>query len=305
MSYQIRPAQRSEAKPLIGFYAESGCGKTWSSLMLARGFVGPSGAIVMLETEAGRGEVFADVLPGGYSVCSMREDFSPRNYGEALTAIEAARPAALIIDSASHEWEASGGVLAMAAQNQAEGKKGPLVWQTPKLDHQRHFVLRLLGTPIPLVIICMRAKYPMKESIKGGQKEWVRAEIVEPVQSDGILYELMIHGWIDKDHRFHGTKYTRDDLKGVIRDGEPISIKTGEALAEWARGGTTSVPAPTSPPLTERAEMLAAIKSLSSRIPAGDKRTAAQTYLGEATLETADLAALSDLLAWCRTRAAA
>jgi hypothetical protein len=37
----FRPATRTEAKPLIGLYAESGNGKTWSALLLARGFVGP------------------------------------------------------------------------------------------------------------------------------------------------------------------------------------------------------------------------------------------------------------------------
>lgn len=249
MTYQIRPATRSEAKPLIGIYSESGCGKTWSSLMLARGFVGPTGKIVMLETEAGRGEVYADVLPGGYDICSLRNDFSPENYGEAISAIEKLSPDALIIDSASHEWEGSGGVLAMAAQNEAAGKKSMMVWQGPKQAHQRYFVLRLLATPIPFVIVCMRAKYPMKEVRVDGKKEWVRSEQVVPVQSDGILYELMIHGWIDQSHRFQGTKYTREDLQQIIKSGEPISIKTGERLAAWAKGGAhESQAAPASRP---------------------------------------------------------
>lgn len=252
MTWEIRPAKRSEAKPLIGIYSESGCGKTWSSLMLARGFVGPTGKIVMLETEAGRGEVYADVLPGGYDICSLRNNFSPENYGEAISAIEKLSPDALIIDSASHEWEGSGGVLAMAAQNEAAGKKSMMVWQGPKQAHQRYFVLRLLATPIPFVIVCMRAKYPMKEVKVDGKKEWARSEQVVPVQSDGILYELMIHGWIDQAHRFQGTKYTRDDLKQIIKSGEPISIQTGERLAAWAKGGAhESRPAPASRPAPE------------------------------------------------------
>jgi hypothetical protein len=245
MPYHLRPAKRSEAKPLIGIYSESGCGKTWSSLMLARGFVGPTGRIAMIETESGRGEVYADQLPGGYDVISMRETFSPQNYGEAITAVEKATPMpdALIIDSASHEWEGSGGVLSMAAANEADGKKSMMIWQGPKLEHQRYFVLRLLATPIPLVIVCMRAKYPMKESVsKAGTKEWVRAEVVEPVQSDGILFELMIHGWIDREHRFQGTKYTRDDLKPVIPTGQPITLETGARLAAWTRGQGPSLP---------------------------------------------------------------
>lgn len=258
MTYAFRPAKRSEAKPLIGLYAESGCGKTWSALMLARGFVGPTGRIGMIETEAGRGEAYADLLPGGYIVCPIRDSFSPTIYGDAISAAEKAELDALIIDSASHEWEGAGGVLSMAAQNQHEGKKGPLVWQMPKLDHQRHFMLRLLSTPIPLVIVCMRAKYPMEEIIKDGKKEWARSEYLHPKQSEDILFELFVHGWIDRDHQFHGTKYSRDDLRGVIREGERISIKTGEALAEWARGGATAVSAP--PGLDPRRALLTEIQ---------------------------------------------
>lgn len=290
MTYQIRPAKRSEAKPLIGLYSESGCGKTWSSLMLARGFVGPTGKIVMLETEGGRGEVYADVLPGSYDVCALRGDFSPEHYGEAIAAIEQSAPDGLIIDSASHEWEGSGGVLALAAANEAAGKKSMMVWQGPKLAHQRYFVLRLLATPIPLVIVCMRAKYPMKEVKVEGKKEWARAEQVEPVQSDGILYELMIHGWIDREHNFRPTKYTRDDLKHVIHADEPIDIKTGERLAEWARGGTV---APSQP--TDRRAMLEQIRLTLASLPTPESRAeVAKQILAVTTLTAAEK--LSDVL---------
>lgn len=124
----FRPATRAEAKPLIGLYSESGCGKTWSALLLARGFVGPSGKIGMIETEGGRGEAYVGRAPvGDYLVRPIRENFSPIEYGKALTEAEGAGLGALIIDSASHEWESAGGVLAMAAENQAKGMKGVLV----------------------------------------------------------------------------------------------------------------------------------------------------------------------------------
>jgi hypothetical protein len=243
MSVVFRPAKRSEAKPLIGLYSESGCGKTYSALLLARGFVGATGRIGMIETEAGRGEAYADTLPGGYDVLSIRSDFAPKAYGEAITAAEQAKLDALIIDSASHEWEGAGGVLSMAAKNQSDGKKGPLVWQMPKLEHQRNFMLRLLSTPIPLVIVCMRAKYPMREQKKpNGDKEWVRSEDLEPKQADDILFEMFVHGWIDKAHKFHGTKYTLPELRQVLVDDEPISLQTGERLAAWAKGGTMKQP---------------------------------------------------------------
>lgn len=236
MSLMFRPAERTNAKPLIGLYAESNCGKTYSALLLARGFVGPSGRIGMIETESGRGEAYAATIPGGYDVLSIRDNFSPKAYGDAISAAEKANLDALIIDSASHEWEGTGGVLDMAATNMASGKKGVLAWQQPKMDHSRFFMLRLLASPIPIIIVCMRAKYPMREVGKpGGGKEWVRSEVLEPKQSDDILFEMATHGWIDHEHRLHVTRYQLPDLKDVIRDGEPITVETGARLAAWAR----------------------------------------------------------------------
>ena len=241
MTYSFRPAKRSEAKPLIGLYAESGAGKTLSALLLARGFAGPTGKVGMIETESGRGEAYADDprIPGGYAVLSLREDFSPRAFGEALSFAEKAELDALILDSASHEWDAVGGVRHMAAMNEEQGKKGMLVWQTPKMDHQRHFMLPLLSTPIPLVVLCMRARYPMEENpTKKG--DWKRGEHLVPYQSDTILFEMFAHGWIDRAHCFHGTKYTREGLREVIRENEPITLETGQRLAAWAKGGATA-----------------------------------------------------------------
>ncbi len=253
MNYQFRRALRTEAKPLIGLYAESGGGKTKSALLLAKGFAGDMAQVGMIETEAGRGEAWAeDPVVGGYQVLPIRGDFAPKNYGAAITAAELSKLRVLIIDSASHEWEGAGGVLSLAAANQAEGKKGPIVWQQPKMQHQREFMLRLMQTPIPLVIVCMRAKYPMyqitaahvsKWKSAGGEGkppvvgDWARSPDLEPKQAEDILFEMFVHGWLDKDtHSFHGTKYTLEELRQVIVDGKPITVETGQALAKWAKG---------------------------------------------------------------------
>lgn len=265
---RIRRAAASEAKPLVGLYAESGRGKTKSALLLAKGFAGDMSRVVMVETESGRGEAYADdPVVGGYSVISLRENFAPKVYGEAIAEAERAKPAVLIIDSASHEWEGVGGVLAMAAANQEAGKKGPLVWQRPKIDHQREFMLRLTQTPIPLVVVCMRARYPMYEVTArhvekweeagkpGGDKarpkvgEWARSWALEPKQSDDILFEMFVHAWIDEEHKLHVTKYTLDaEMREVFRDGEPITVETGARLAAW----TTKNPADRGRPVSSR-----------------------------------------------------
>ena len=233
MSVLYRPARRTEAKPLVGLYAESNCGKTKSALLLARGYVGPAGRIFMIETEGGRGEAYADEIPGGYDVAPIRDSFSPQAYGERITAAERAGAQALIIDSASHEWEGVGGVLDMAGSGNGVGK-----WKKPKEEHHRHFMSRLQTTAIPLVIVCMRARYPMKEvqNPETRRKEWVRIETLQPKQADDILSEMFVHGWIDRDHRLHLTSWRLPALREVFHDGEPITLETGERMARWARG---------------------------------------------------------------------
>lgn len=264
----VRPAKRSSAKPIIGLYAKSGKGKTLSALFLARGFVGRGGRIGMIESESGRGEAHCDTrvecarhkgawsstcpdcsYVGGFEVLPIwdhdgEDKFSPRRYGEAIAEAERQKWDALIVDSASHEWEGEGGVLHMAALNQEAGKKGQDVWRVPKIDHQRHFMLKLMQTPIPLVIVCMRAKYPMIEvyNEEKRKKEWQRSAELEPIQSEDVLFEMFVHGHFDDAHRFQGTKYTKPELADVLRTGEPFTNATGAALARWASGAPATPP---------------------------------------------------------------
>jgi hypothetical protein len=149
-----------------------------------------------------------------------------------------------------------------------------------------------MATPIPLVIVCMRAKYPMVEVVKGAAKEWSRSTVLEPKQADDILFEMLVHGWIDREHNFHGTKYTRDDLREVIRDGERISIKTGEALAAWARGGAGGQSLPS------RAVLLKASKDHPEAKAMGpDERVALRAkFCQGGPLENADEATLTLIL---------
>ncbi len=234
----FRMAKRSSAKPMIGIYSGSGCGKTYSALLLARGFIGPEGKIGMIETEAGRGEAYADIIPGSYGCESLRDNFGPKEYEKKIKIAEKDGIDALIIDSASHEWEGAGGVLSMAEANRANPKiPQRQIWTQPKVDHNRHFILPLMQTPIPLVIVCMRGKFPLIEfKDDRGKKQMKKSEVPVPIQSDQILFEMFIHGWIDDDHRFRGTKYTRPDLRDVLIDKQRISIETGQALARWSAG---------------------------------------------------------------------
>ncbi len=254
-TFVIKDATRQGIKPLIGVYGESGCGKTYSALLLARGFVGPSAKIVMCDSESGRGSLYADVLPGGYKTLELTTPFSPRRYIEAIEAIEASGAAIGIIDSASHEWEGIGGVLDMAGDSEASsGKAGLHNWKMPKLEHAK-FMLRMLQSSIPW-IVCLRAKYKSRQT-KGtqemadngaitrnqiGKTVILKDDHTSPIQAEDFIYEMTAHFEVMPDHTIHLTKQSHPDLGACFPADykEPIGLKHGELVAAWANGGAAA-----------------------------------------------------------------
>jgi len=230
--FVIKKATRQGVKPLVGIYGESGTGKSYSALLLARGLVGPTGRIVVADTESGRGELYSDVLPGGYEVVPFGSPFSPERYIAVVESIEKSGAGVGIIDSASHEWEGIGGVLDMASQNEEKsGKPGLHCWKGPKMAHAR-FMLKLLQSPIPW-IVCLRAKHKSRQVKENGRTAIIKDDFTTPIQADDYIFELLVHGEVMQDHSFRLTKSNHPDLAKCFPTSGPITIAHGEALARW------------------------------------------------------------------------
>jgi len=242
--FQIKKATRQGVKPLIGVYGESGCGKTYSALLLARGIVGPDGLIVLGDSESGRGSLYADVLPGGYSTLELSGPFSPARYIEVIAAIEKSGAQIGILDSASHEWEGIGGVLDMAGENESRsGKPGLHNWKTPKMEHAK-FMLRMMQSSIPW-IVCLRAKYKSRQ-IKNdrGKTEIVKDDHTSPIQAEDFIFEMTAHFEVMPDHTIHLTKHSHPALKDCFPEDykKPVGVEHGKLIAEWCAGGTGPKP---------------------------------------------------------------
>lgn len=234
MTFQFRPAVRSNTIPLIGLYGQSGCGKTYSALLVARGMVGETGRIGMIDTETGRGSLYADQIPGGYEVGEL-DQFAPANYIEAINAFEQAGVDIIIIDSASHEWEGVGGVRDMAAAHEARsGKTGLHNWIKPKAEHAK-FVQKLLRTKVP-VIVCLRAKFKTKQVKIKGKTEVIKDDFTTSIQDSDFIFEMTAHMEVLPDHSIHLTKCSHPDLEKCFSNKKPLTIETGVRIAEWAKG---------------------------------------------------------------------
>lgn len=242
--FTIKKATRQGVVPLIGLYSESGCGKTYSALLLARGLVGPNGKIGMADSETGRGSIYADVIPGGYETLDLCSPFSPQRYIAALNALIAAKVDVAIIDSASHEWEGIGGILEMAGDNESSsGKSGLHNWKKPKLDHQK-FMLHILQSPIP-VIVCLRAKYKSRQKKENGKTVIVKDEVTTPIQAEDFIFEMTAHAEILPDHSINLTKCSHPELRKCFPEKGPITIEHGQMIARWCSNAASKPSVPT------------------------------------------------------------
>lgn len=231
--FQIQKATREGVKPLIVPYSESGCGKTMSSLLLARGLAGPDGKIVLADSESRRGSLYADVIPGGFETFDLCPPFSPARYIEAIDAIEASGAAVGVLDSGSHEWDGPGSVNDLAAQNEERsGKPGLHNWRGPKMEHAK-FVQRLLRTKIPF-IICLRAKFKTRQGKdERGKTAIIKDDHVSPIQAEDFIFEATAHFEILPDHSIRLTKVSHPTLGACFPQSGPITIQHGELLARW------------------------------------------------------------------------
>jgi AAA domain len=225
------PARREGSHVLISMEGSSGDGKTYSAILLMRGLVGPKGKFGLLDTETGRGKIYAD-LASGYEYGELTPPFTPERYTAAIKAAEAAGLDGLIIDSASHEWEGIGGIGEIA---EASELKGLNKWARPKARHKK-FMWALLTTRMH-IIVCLRAKEKMlqkgNEVVSGG---WV------PIQEKGFGFEMTVRlffpgGAKDEDKGKPELRKCPKDLLGAFPDGAQISVDTGARIAEWVHGG--------------------------------------------------------------------
>jgi hypothetical protein len=266
---KFKPAVRTSVKPLIGLFGESGGGKTYSALLLARGIVGPNGKIGLVDTENGRGSLFCDMIQGGYETLEIQPPFSPEAYIQAIDEAESAGIECLIIDSTSHEWNGQGGYLDMkeAALDRMAGndwkKRDACKFAASaqcKPSHNK-FVSRLLRCKMA-VILCFRAKEKVKmEKDERGKTAIKSDEHVSPISDSGLIFEMLIAGEVYARDAIGGyfrcIKYTHTGLLSAMpKEDKQIGVDTGEIIAKWCKGEK-----PAEKPLTFKAQTWSLVRA--------------------------------------------
>lgn len=230
-------AQRKKARLRLALCGTSGSGKTYSALLIAFGL---GGKVAMIDTERGSGELYSHL--GEYDVCRIEPPFLPKKYVDAIHEAEGLGYDTIIIDSLSHAWVGSGGILEEVDKRKGRGNDFA-AWRDVTPMHNA-LVDAMLQSSCH-IIATMRSKtaYDMVED-KGKIKP-VKVGLA-PVQRDGMEYEFTAVLDLDVDRHIATSSKDRTGLfdgKVIIPD-----AGTGRDLAAWLEQGAPVPPPPAPPP---------------------------------------------------------
>lgn len=235
--FEFKPAEREAAPVFIGIEGESGSGKTYSALLMARGIAGPNGKIGIADTEGKRSKMYADDPEiGGFLHMDFVAPYSSDRFREMIHAAKNAGLDVLIIDSASHEHEAEGGMLDYADQEERRMANNPrrnqAKWIKPKMAHNR-FVRTALSCGMH-IIFCIRIKTIVDTDVKPPLIKKL------PVCESNLPYEFHLRLRVEDEGIAHFEKVPKP-FRQYIRDGERITVEHGKLLMhEAGRGVDTS-----------------------------------------------------------------
>lgn len=226
----FQKATKFQSKLRMAIAGPAGSGKTWTALTLATALA-DGGEIALIDTEHGSASKYADIF--SFDTCELT-NFNPNNYITAIREAEQAGYAVLIIDSLSHAWTGTGGVLDQkdAIAKQKYGGNTFSAWNdATKL--QNTLVNAILSSKMH-IICTVRSKmdYVLETNERG--KQTPRKVGLAPVQRDDLAYEFDVFSTMDIDNTMIIDKSRCSELAGAViakPDGQ-----VAEALKRWLAG---------------------------------------------------------------------
>ena len=265
-------AVRKQAKLRLALTGPSGSGKTYSALLLAQGL---GGKIAVIDTEHGSASLYCHLLD--FDVMDLAAPYSPQRYIAAIKEAEAAGYDTLIIDSISHEWNGTGGMLQINEKLAASKYKGNTwsAWSESDPMH-RSFVDAILQSKMH-VIVTMRSKTDTASEKDSNGKTKILQLGMKAEQRDGIVYEFTTV--LDLVHGGHYATATKDRTGVFGGDPQVITPDTGATLLTWLETGVETLKFADYVLAIDDAPDLASLKDAfisAHRFAAGDEEMTAQ-----------------------------
>lgn len=223
---ELRKSERKKAKIKMALQGSAGSGKTYSSLLLAKGLTnGDFSKVAIIDTECGSADLYAHL--GDYNVLTLQPPFTPENYVKALEVCEKANIEVIIIDSMSHCWEELLDFHSKMAGNSFTN------WAKITPLH-KSFIDKIMQVNAH-VIATMRTKQDYVLNQKNGK--YIPEKVgLKAIQRDGVDFEFTLVFDIDIKHFATASK----DRTGLFMDKPEfyINASTGQKLLEWSNSGT-------------------------------------------------------------------
>lgn len=218
---QLRQSERKQAKIKMALQGSSGCGKSLSSLLLAKGLTNDNlSKVAVIDTENGSADLYAHL--GNYNVLPLQPPYTPEKYIQAIEVCEKAGMEVIILDSISQVWDELLDYHSKLPGNSFTN------WNkvTPR---QKAFINKILQCDAH-IIATMRTKQDYVLNQKDGK--FIPEKVgLKAVQRDDVSYEFTIVFDIDIKH-FAVASKDRTNLFS----GKPefmINSATGKRILDW------------------------------------------------------------------------
>jgi hypothetical protein len=220
---QFTKASRHRCRIKLALQGASGSGKTYSSLLLAYGLTGDWNKIAVIDTENGSSHLYSKLGP--YSVLQLTPPFSPENYSEAIEMAVKEGFECLIIDSMSHEWNGSGGILDIHGAMPGNSFTN---WAKVTPRHNR-FMQTILQSDIH-VIGTMRSKTDYVMNEKNGRSVPEKVGM-KATQREDVEYEFTLVFELNQQHMAQVSK----DRTGLFRSLPEVKLTSdiGMLINDW------------------------------------------------------------------------
>ncbi len=230
----FKKAVKSEAKLRLAVTGPSGSGKTYTALAIATHLADGAG-VAMVDTEHGSASKYADIFT--FDVLEMTPPFHPDNFVRAIAEAAQAGYAVIILDSLTHAWSGTGGMLDIVDEI-AKRKSGGNTFAAWKdaTPIQNRLVDGIVGAPIH-VIATMRSKQDFAQEKDDRGKTVVRKVGMAPQQRDGFEYEFDVVLDMNQDNEAIVSKTRCPALTSRVFT-KPGADVAG-ILADWLHGVPT------------------------------------------------------------------